>query len=98
MRLRLTDPPPFLSPAVPTEREGVTTHRQYSLGDCWLATRDDEDRWCMFADGEYRQPLKDGGWGSSGWKVTGALPNVTVHPSINIVGSWHGWIRAGVIQ
>lgn len=33
----------------------------------------------------------------SGWTVTGEAPNITVSPSINIVGHYHGWIRNGVI-
>lgn len=32
-----------------------------------------------------------------GWTVTGDVPNVTLSPSINIVGSYHGWIQNGVI-
>lgn len=29
------------------------------------------------------------------WDVTGEPPNITVSPSINVVGDWHGWIRNG---
>jgi hypothetical protein len=32
-----------------------------------------------------------------GWTVTGEPPAVTLEPSINIVGSYHGYITAGVI-
>lgn len=32
---------------------------------------------------------------NDGWTVTGNLPNVTVHPSIDVRGRWHGWIRDG---
>ena len=32
------------------------------------------------------------------WQVSGEPPNVTVRPSINIVGSYHGWITDGVIS
>lgn len=31
------------------------------------------------------------------WSVSGDLPNVTVTPSINMVGVYHGWIQNGVI-
>lgn len=31
------------------------------------------------------------------WDVNGEPPNVTVSPSINLLGVWHGWIRNGVI-
>lgn len=32
-----------------------------------------------------------------GWTVTGEAPNITVSPSINIVGFYHGWIQNGVV-
>lgn len=32
-----------------------------------------------------------------GWAVTGDAPNITVHPSINVGGSYHGWLQNGVI-
>lgn len=31
-----------------------------------------------------------------GWVVTGDLPNITCHPSVD-TGSYHGWIRDGAI-
>lgn len=34
---------------------------------------------------------------ADGWTVTGDLPNVTVHPSIDVHGRWHGWLRDGVL-
>lgn len=33
-----------------------------------------------------------------GWTVSGEIPNITVHPSINIVGSYHGWLQNGVVS
>lgn len=36
--------------------------------------------------------------GAGGWRVSGDPPNVTVSPSINIVGLYHGWIQNGVIS
>lgn len=37
-------------------------------------------------------PSSDGGM----WDVTGAPPNITVQPSINVGPEiWHGWIRDG---
>jgi hypothetical protein len=44
---------------------------------------------CFWRNGK---PCKDG------WKVTGDPPNITVEPSINIVGDYHGWLRNGVIS
>ncbi len=31
------------------------------------------------------------------WDVTGTPPHITVSPSINVIGVWHGFIRDGVI-
>lgn len=33
-----------------------------------------------------------------GWTVTGEAPNITVSPSINCVGLYHGWLRNGEIS
>lgn len=33
-----------------------------------------------------------------GWSVTGDAPRITVSPSINLVGSYHGWIADGCIS
>ena len=33
-----------------------------------------------------------------GWTVTGDAPNVTVSPSINWIGSYHGWLQGGVLS
>jgi hypothetical protein len=32
-----------------------------------------------------------------GWLVTGTAPNITLSPSINVSGLYHGWIKDGVI-
>lgn len=48
-----------------------------------------------------QQPtISQGGYGRSGWQVSGELPRVTVHPSIDHKGAkpWHGWLRQGVLQ
>ncbi len=33
-----------------------------------------------------------------GWQVSGEAEHITVHPSINIGGSYHGWLQNGVIS
>lgn len=33
-----------------------------------------------------------------GWTVTGVAPLITVSPSINIGGSYHGWLHAGILS
>lgn len=42
-------------------------------------------------------PCYDKGKRYGGWDVTGEPPNITLSPSINIVGYYHGWIQNGVI-
>lgn len=37
------------------------------------------------------------GWHGDGWTVTGTAPLITLTPSINLVGSYHGFIQNGVI-
>lgn len=32
------------------------------------------------------------------WQTSGEPPNITVNPSINVEGVWHGWIQGGVIS
>lgn len=34
---------------------------------------------------------------AEGWVVTGEPPSVTLSPSVNILGIYHGWIQNGVI-
>lgn len=33
-----------------------------------------------------------------GWQVTGEPPLITVSPSINLAGAYHGWIQNGIIS
>jgi hypothetical protein len=33
-----------------------------------------------------------------GWDVAGDLPLISVTPSINIDGQWHGWLANGVLR
>ncbi len=37
------------------------------------------------------------GWHGSGWKVSGDPENLTLQPSVNLVGTYHGYITDGVI-
>jgi hypothetical protein len=34
----------------------------------------------------------------NGWTVTGELPRISVSPSVNEVGRYHGWIKEGVLS
>jgi hypothetical protein len=38
------------------------------------------------------------GAGEGGWTVTGEPPTITVSPSINAPGRYHGWLRDGVLS
>jgi hypothetical protein len=35
---------------------------------------------------------------NSYWQRSGEAPMITVAPSINIVGAWHGWLRDGKLS
>jgi hypothetical protein len=39
---------------------------------------------------------KAGAYGP-GWTVTGEAPRITMTPSINVVGNWHGYLTDGVL-
>lgn len=39
----------------------------------------------------------NGVWSTEGWTVTGELPNITVSPSINCIGAYHGFIQNGTL-
>ena len=49
---------------------------------------------CFCVDGKCYSPER-GSYG--GWTVTGAPPNITVAPSINMVDRYHGFLQNGVI-
>lgn len=48
--------------------------------------------WCVDS-----RIFNNGEWGDHGWTVTGAAPYITVSPSINIGGIYHGFLVDGVI-
>lgn len=37
-------------------------------------------------------------YANEAWTVTGDPPNITVSPSINAVGDYHGWLQNGVLS
>lgn len=41
--------------------------------------------------------VSDGELGPDGWAVTGAAPTITVKPSIDAKGIWHGFLTDGVL-
>lgn len=74
------------------------------IGAMWLVDppreRDGVPVWCVVLPGaNNRFCLDTKSTATNGyWQCSGAPPNVTVHPSINVVGVYHGWIRDGVIS
>jgi len=41
----------------------------------------------------------DDEWPAARWQASGAsLGDLTLSPSIHVVGDWHGWIRNGKVQ
>lgn len=77
-----------------------TPFSMLEIGAMWFEDKGtDDQRWCVklpggelfcsdYTDSDSRKP----------WSITGEAPNVTVDPSINCVGTYHGWIRDGVIS
>lgn len=71
------------------------------VGDMWRTPANDhENRECWFIhlpNGVYWYTTADetGKDGWNGWTVTGEPPNITVTPSINAEGHWHGFITNG---
>jgi hypothetical protein len=38
------------------------------------------------------------GWYGDGWNVAGEAPSLTITPSINLVGTYHGYIESGILK
>lgn len=60
----------------------------WPLGDAWAVKLPGGAEW--HTDYESGPGLR--------WDVTGEMPSITVNPSINDDGVWHGWIKDGVIS
>lgn len=83
----------WLSPDDEAWPTAVGTKHRHLTKVLWVALpyRDGHYPFCVHSPSTREGP--DG----AGWDVTGEAPNITVNPSINIIGSYHGWIRNGVI-
>ena len=51
----------------------------------------------LCVDSRFYDLERHGGYYGNGWTVTGTPPTITLQPSVNLVGSYHGYIRNGVI-
>jgi hypothetical protein len=60
----------------------------------------DGKAWCVRMSGGSGSEWLVYGPSSGGgkWQVTGTAPAFTAHPSINLIGVWHGFLREGVIS
>jgi hypothetical protein len=45
-----------------------------------------------------QQQMRDGNFCEPGWDVSGEPPDMTVSPSINVGGGWHGFLQGGVLR
>lgn len=54
-----------------------------------------DGRWWCLDQREYDHTR--GGWHGEGWAMSGEPPLITMSPSINMVGSYHGWLQNGVL-
>lgn len=80
---------------------GAPDGKEYALRDKLLppgACRVDEDGliFVRLPDGEDFCPNLT--WSKERWTVSGVPPHLTVSPSINAVGTYHGYISAGVLS
>lgn len=72
-------------------------------GDMWRYPEGDEDGiecWAIYLPnqgGTWCTTDREGGTGHR-WEVTGTPPRITVRPSLNALGHWHGWITDGVMD
>lgn len=71
------------------------------LGD-WCFYNDDKDMFLRYPDGSERgdivhlyinHPEK-----TPSWQWDGNREAPTLSPSINVIGRWHGWLRAGKLE
>ena len=77
----------------PDGREYVIDDRDLPPGACRMG---DKDWYVRMPDGEDFSPTLN--YGGERWSMVGTPPAISVSPSINCVGSYHGVIRDGVLS
>jgi hypothetical protein len=60
-------------------------------GKAWCVMLPGGTEWVVYSYASGPEPRKK-------WDVSGAPPDITVHPSINLTGVYHGHIVAGVVS
>lgn len=53
---------------------------------------------CVVLPGKVIWHMHHEGTNGHRWQITGEPPTITAHPSINYVGTYHGWVRDGVVS
>jgi len=92
--------PCMLDPSDPYGRFCLKTLLSNEYKRDWMATRrplfvvlPNGEEFCVdFAQSQHR------GQSGQGWTVTGTPPAITVSPSINCEGRFHGWLTGGVLS
>lgn len=97
-RKYLRQPKPADSgPAMAVEEQEVLSPRYYrehaAQRDPVVVCMPDGRYFCI--DGRACDHERD--YYGEGWLVQGTLPDITITPSINLVDSYHGWIKNGII-
>lgn len=90
--------PHMLEPDIKDYYLAYHLSRQYV--EQWLGKRDpimvclpNGEYFCV--DSKYGRPENVT---NEGWTVTGEAPAITVSPSINCIGRWHGFLTAGILS
>lgn len=82
------------------ERRGgprVASIRDLAAGAMFRSEYDGREGWMIVLPGSAIWHTEMRTADGQPWEVTGEAPKLTVTPSINVVGVWHGWIRDGVL-
>jgi hypothetical protein len=53
---------------------------------------------CVVLPGRMIWRMGEEGTNGHLWTLSGDIPNVTASPSINFVGTYHGWVQNGVVS
>jgi hypothetical protein len=72
------------------------------VGD-WCFTNEDSFLWLRYPDGSecgdlVHLPISRDPQATRGWFWNGDREAPTLEPSINVIGKWHGFLRAGKLE
>ena len=89
VRLRVIDQPKDLWSDTVEGDMWRTPDRDHAGREAWFIRLPNDVFWCTTDRPEGTEQM---------WDVSGEPPNITVSPSINAIGSWHGFITDGVAR